>query len=190
MNRKTTVVMFLLLSLTAAPAISGCGDGQKGTAAETPPAVEQPAAAPSFGVGQPAPDFTLASLAGGEISLSQFRGKAVLVDFWATWCGPCRRSMPHFQELSQIYKDDLAVIAVSLDQEPEKVVPQYIKTSGYTFNVTVDPRAIEVAQAWGGVRSIPTTYLVDPQGKVVMMWLGLNPREVYEAEIRKAIGKS
>jgi peroxiredoxin len=189
-TRKTAIVMFLMLFLTAAPALSGCGDGQKQTAAETSPAVESAAAPAGFGVGQPAPDFTLASLAGGDISLRQFRGKAVLVDFWATWCGPCRKAMPHFQDLSETYKDDLAVIAVSLDQEPEKVVPPYIKTSGLTFHVTVDPRAIEVAQTWGGVRSIPTTYLVDRQGKVVMMWLGLNPKETYETEIRKAIGKS
>jgi cytochrome c biogenesis protein CcmG/thiol:disulfide interchange protein DsbE len=188
-TRKTSIVMFLMLSLIAAPALSGCNDGQKQTDAEAPAAGKQAVAVASFGVGQPAPDFTLASLAGGDISLKDFRGKVVLVDFWATWCGPCRMAMPHFQDLSVIYKDDLVVIAVSLDQEPLKVVPPYIKTTGLTFNVTVDPRAVEVAKAWGGVRSIPTTYLVDRQGKVVMMWVGVNPREVYEAEIRKVIAK-
>ncbi len=191
MTRKTPLAVFLLLLLTAAPALSGCGDNQKPSAAEATPAAEKTPTTPaSFGVGQPAPDFTLTSLAGGEISLKDFRGKAVLVDFWATWCGPCRMAMPHFQELSQTYKDDLAVIAVSLDQEPAKVVPPYVQKTGLTFNVTVDTRAIEVAQAWGGVRSIPTTYLVDRQGKIAMMWVGLNAREVYETEIRKAIGKS
>jgi peroxiredoxin len=189
-TRKASIVVFLMLSLTSVPALSGCNDGQKEPAAKAS-AVDKPAAAvATFGVGQPAPDFTLASLAGGDISLKDFRGRVVLVDFWATWCGPCRMSMPHFQDLSVTYKDDLAVIAVSLDQEPLKVVPPYIKTTGLTFNVTVDPRAVEVARAWGGVRSIPTTYLVDRQGKVVMMWLGVNPREVYETEIRKVIAKS
>ncbi len=190
MTRKTSVLVILMLCLTAAPALSGCGDGQKQPAAAAPAAGEKTAAPAAFGVGQPAPDFTLTSLAGEDISLKDFRGKAVLVDFWATWCGPCRMSMPHFQELSVTYKDDLAVIAVSLDQEPLKAVPPYVKKSGLTFNVTVDPRAIEVAQAWGGVRSIPTTYLVDRQGKIVKMWVGANPKDVYDVEIRKAIAKS
>jgi len=187
---KTTLVVFLLLSLSAAPALSGCGDSQKPSVAATPPASPKPPAPASFGVGQPAPDFTLAGLDGKDISLKDFRGKAVLVDFWATWCGPCRMAMPHFQELSVAYKDDLAVIAVSLDQEPLKVVPPYAQKTGLTFNITVDPRAVEVAQAWGGVRSIPTTYLVDRQGKIAMVWVGANARDVYEAEIRKAIAKS
>lgn len=194
---RTSLVLSLVLF--AAPALSGCSDGQKHADAAPPattadaqaaPATEQPAAPVSFGVGQPAPGFTLARVGGGEVSLEQFRGKAVLVDFWATWCPPCRRAMPHFQELSQTYKDDLVVIAVSLDQEPESVVPAYVEKNGLTFHVTADPRAMEVAQVWGGVRSIPTTYLVDRQGKVVQMWMGANPKEVYEVDVRKAIGKS
>jgi peroxiredoxin len=189
-TRKTSIIMILMLTVSATPALSGCGDGQKQTAAEAPTTGDKPAAVAAFGVGQPAPDFTLTSLAGGDISLKDFRGKAVLVDFWATWCGPCRMAMPHFQELSTTYKDDLAVIAVSLDQDPVKAVPPYVQKAGLTFNITVDPRAGEVSQAWGGVRSIPTTYLVDRKGTVVMMWVGLNAKDVYETEIKKAIAKS
>jgi peroxiredoxin len=193
--------MFRTLLLAAALVLTGCSDGKKqtatvaATAGDPPPAAEssnagQVAAPASFGVGQAAPDFKLASLAGDDVTLAEFRGKVVIVDFWATWCPPCRRAMPHFQELSVTYKDDLAVVAVSVDQEPGKVVPPFVKANGLTFDITVDPRGVETAQAWGGVQSIPTTYLVDRQGKVVKMWVGLNPKEAYEAEIQKAIASS
>ncbi len=145
-------------------------------------------APPAFGIGLPAPDFTLKDIHGQDVSLSAQRGKAVIVDFWATWCGPCRVAMPHLQALSQDYPEQLVVLAVSLDQNPLQVVPPFAKQMGLTFPLLADPAAAQVARQWGGVSSIPTAFLIDPQGNVVLRWVGAHKREVYEAEVRKVLG--
>jgi len=147
------------------------------TAAETP-----------FAIGQMAPDFTLKDTHGAEVKLSAHRGKAVIVDFWATWCAPCRLVMPHLQELSLAYPEQLAVLAVSLDQDPASAVPPFAERLGLTFTLLADPQGMLVARQWGGVRNIPTSFLVDPEGKVVQRWIGVHGREEYEQEIRKVLG--
>jgi peroxiredoxin len=145
-------------------------------------------AAPAFGIGLPAPDFTLRDIQGQDITLSAHRGKAVVVDFWATWCAPCRIAMPHLQALSQEYPDQLAVLAVSLDQDPQRVVPPFAAQMGLTFTLLADTRAMQVAQQWGGVRQIPTAYLIDPDGRVVEKWIGVKSKKDYEQRIRKVLG--
>ena len=164
--------------------LAACGGGDEPTAQ----AKSASGAAAPFGIGNPAPDFALADVNGQEVRLSALRGKAVVVDFWATWCGPCRAVMPHLQALSQEYQDDLEVVAVSVDQDPAKVVPAFTEKMGLTFTVTADPEAMQVARQWGGIRSIPTSYLVDREGTVVHRWVGGHDRAAYETEIRKVLG--
>jgi peroxiredoxin len=141
-----------------------------------------------FGIGLPAPDFTLQDIHGQEISLLEHRGKAVVVDFWATWCAPCRIAMPHLQALSQQYPDQLVVLAISLDQDPLRVVPPFAAQLGLTFSLLADPRGVLVAQQWGGVSSIPTAYLIDPEGVVVEKWVGVKSRQEYDRRIRRVLG--
>ena len=173
-------VLFLLALATL-----GCG-GDEQPAARADAA---PAAAPAFGLGSQAPDFALKDVHGQEVRLSALRGKAVVVDFWATWCGPCRAVMPHLQALSEAYPEGLEIVAVSLDQDPSKVVPAFIEQMGLTFTVLADTGAVQVARQWGGIRSIPTSFLIDRDGVVVHRWEGAHGREVYETEIRKVLGQ-
>ncbi|MDD5718155.1 MAG: TlpA disulfide reductase family protein [Candidatus Krumholzibacteria bacterium] len=177
--------IMLLYSLAAILTLAACGDKQNNTAGA---AVGQTVAAAQFGIGLPAPDFALQDIHGQKVTLSSHKGKAVIVDFWATWCAPCRIVMPHLQELSQKYPDQLAVLAVSLDQNPLAVVPPFVDRMGLTFTILADPAAMQVAQQWGGIRSIPTAFLIDRDGKILHQWVGVHPRGEYEQKIRQVLG--
>jgi cytochrome c biogenesis protein CcmG/thiol:disulfide interchange protein DsbE len=174
-----------LLALLGLLLVAACGTDEAGEAGDAVQAA--PPASQTFGIGQPAPDFALKDIDGKEVRLSDQRGKAVVVDFWATWCGPCRAVMPHLQALSEEY-DQLEVLAVSLDQNPGAAVPPFAAKHGLTFTMLADPRSPQVAQQWGGIRSIPTSFLVSPDGTVVHRWVGVHGRDAYEKEIRKVLG--
>lgn len=132
---------------------------------------------------EPAPKFALQTLDGRSISLAGLRGKTVLIDFWATWCAPCVRSMPHIQKVHEDYKDQGLVVLGINNESPEKP-RSFMKKNGYTFTVLTDPGS-KVARAYG-VRGIPTTYIVDPQGYVVTHTVGYKP----ESELREALEKA
>ena len=138
-------------------------------------------------VGREAPDFTLTDVHGQEVRLADLRGKAVIVDFWATWCPPCQALMPDLEAIARKYSDRLEVVAVSVDGDPEAVVPPFAREHGYSFTLTADARGHEVARAWGGTRGIPCTYLVDPDGVVRNHWLGKHDRSDYERAVRAVL---
>lgn len=115
-------------------------------------------------------NFTLKKLNGKEVSLSDYRGKVVFLNFWATWCPPCRGEMPSMEKLYQKFKGkDFVMLAVSL-REKEKTVEKFVQKNGLTFPVLLDPRG----KAGGDymVSSIPTTYLIDKQGKIIGRAIG------------------
>ncbi len=141
-------------------------------------------------IGSEAPDFTLTDVDGREVRLSEHRGKAVIVDFWATWCPPCKALMPELEALARDHDGALEVIAVSVDGDPPTAVPTFAREHGYTFTMTADERGHEVARAWGGTRGIPSTYLVDPAGVVRHHWLGKHDRADYERAVREVLGRS
>ena len=119
-----------------------------------------------------AEDFTLATPKGQKVKLSDQRGKLVFINFWATWCPPCREEMPAMQRLWERQKDNgLVILAISLDSDPS-VVPSFVKNHGFTFTVLVDP-TMESANAYG-VRALPASFIVDRQG--VVTGLALGPR--------------
>jgi thiol-disulfide isomerase/thioredoxin len=110
-------------------------------------------------------DFTLKNLAGEDISLSSYRGKVIFLNFWATWCGPCRAEMPSMQKMYEALKgEDFEIIAVNL-QENEDVVKQFIEESGYTYPILLDTTG-RIGGTYGA-RSIPTTYIIDKNGFVL-----------------------
>jgi peroxiredoxin len=117
-----------------------------------------------------APDFTLSSLEGKNVSLSDYRGKVVFLNFWATWCPPCRFEMPDMEELHQALKSEgLEVVAVDLG-EPERKVAAYVRNMGLTFTTLLDTRS-QVGGMYG-IRSIPTTFIIDQEGWLLGMALG------------------
>lgn len=118
-----------------------------------------------------APDFTLPTPLGASIRLSDRRGKVVLVNFWATWCMPCRREMPTMEALYQRYKDQgLEVLAVNLDMLSPAGVKAFVKEVAVTFHVVLDP-SWSTAPAYRVV-GLPTTYLIDRAGNVVVREVG------------------
>jgi len=117
-----------------------------------------------------AEDFRLTLADGSTFRLSEHRGKTVLINFWATWCPPCREEMPALERLYRQHKDHgLVLVAVSIDADP-KVVGPYVRASNLTFPIALDPKA-EVATAYG-VRALPSSFVVDRQGTMTALALG------------------
>lgn len=115
----------------------------------------------------PAPGFTLKDPDGRSVSLADFRGKFVLLNYWATWCPPCVQEMPSLQGLAKRFKGrPLVVLGISLDAEGAAKVKPFLKKLGITFPIALDP-ASRVSAAYGA-RELPATFLIDPQGRVVM----------------------
>ena len=118
-------------------------------------------------------DFSLESLEGSKVSLSSFKGKVVLLSFWATWCGPCRQEMPEMQTLYQKLKGKgFEVVAVDM-MEDKATVAKFVKTSGYTFPVLLDSKG-EVGGGPYAARAIPTNYVVDKGGRLVGRKIGID----------------
>lgn len=140
---------------------------------------------------EPAPDFVLTDIASGKPwRLSDQKGKVVLIDFWATWCGPCRMAIPHLIELQNEYgPKGFTLVGVSLDQQGEAVVRPFYKSWKLNYPVVLDPMG-EVARTYGGIRSIPTYLLVDKQGRVVNYFMGYRPKAEFEKAIQTALAKS
>lgn len=127
------------------------------------------APAPSFaGEDSPvaAPQFSLPSLKGQELKLSDYQGKYLLINFWATWCGPCQLEMSSLELLFRTFKErNLVVVAISNDIFGSQVVAPYIQAQNFTFRVGLDPQ-LKVSDAFGVIH-LPTTFLIDPQGKII-----------------------
>lgn len=116
-------------------------------------------------IGQAAPSFQLPGLEGGEISLEKFRGKAVILNFWATWCGPCRHEMPSLEALYQKYKDQgLVVLGVSVDEDGWGPVKEFLQVVPVHFPIALDQEQ-RVTETYETYR-VPETYFIDPEGKI------------------------
>ena len=125
--------------------------------------------------GAPAPLFTLEALSGPPVGLQSLHGQVVLINFWATWCGPCKLEMPHIQALHEQYRHQgLRVLAVSTDHIEGKVAP-FIERQGFTFPVLFADGTIEAAYQ---VRGIPSLFLIDRQGAIRYRQVGFNPAVV------------
>jgi peroxiredoxin len=131
-----------------------------------------------------APDFTLLSLEGQPAQLREFRGKVVLLNFWATWCAPCLHEMPSLERLYQTFKQtDFVLLAVSMDRQGQEVARPFVDNLKLTFPVLLDP-TLEVSRQYG-VRGLPTTYLIDPQGLLIGAVIGA--RDWYKPEAKVLI---
>jgi len=122
-------------------------------------------------VGHPAPDFTFPDLNGSSVSLSDFRGKVVFVNVWATWCPPCREEMPSMQKLYETFKGlHLEILAVSIDSNGSEAVTPFMEKLNLTFPVLLDPES----KIWGlyGLTGVPESFIIDREGIVVKKIIG------------------
>jgi len=133
-----------------------------------------------------APDFKVAGLDGQSLSLAGERGKVVLLNFWATWCGPCRAEIPDLIELQTRYKDHLQIIGLTVDEDDAAIVKKVVAETGINYPVAMAP--VEVRLKYGGIAALPTSFVLDSEGRVVQKHEGLRDPLLYELEIRALLG--
>jgi peroxiredoxin len=147
--------------------------------------------------GQTAPPFTLKDTTGHKVSLSDYKGKAVIVDFWATWCAPCKVEIPWLEQFHNQYASQgLEILGVSEDDldlddktkvvEEKKDIADKAAQMKINYPVLIDDAS--VSTPYGGIDDLPTTFFIDRNGKVVASTVGLVPRNQIEADIKKALG--
>ncbi|MBA4310690.1 MAG: hypothetical protein C0425_10200 [Chlorobiaceae bacterium] len=139
-------------------------------------------------VGSKAADFSLQSTTGKTIKLSDYKGKIVILDFWATWCPPCRKGIPDLIAIQNEFKNDVVVIGISVDKDTKDEVPQFMKD--FKINYPVVFYTDKVIKDYGGIEAIPTSFIIDQRGKTVDKHVGLVPKEAYLKVIRELLKKS
>jgi peroxiredoxin len=163
------------------------------------------------GSGVRAPEMSLTFLDGTTKSLSKLEGKVVLLNFWATWCPPCKQELPHFEALHRAYQEKgLVIVGVSMDQAEPAYVQTFVNDAGLTYPVAMAPFE-EIEQVWasiegistvhgfgdepptvanGSVQMMPTTFVIDQSGQIVRKHVGPRDRETLEPELRNLMGLS
>lgn len=177
MNDFTSVARLcgaLVLSITAATFLPAC----KRT--ELSPPAAAPAAVNVLPVLSVAPFWQLTTLDGKSIGSDQFKGKVIVVDFWATWCGPCVHEIPGYIALQKKYANrGMVIVGVSVDQQGAEVVTKFVSSRGINYPIALaNP---EIIAAFGGIESIPTTFLIDREGRLRHRKVGAMEPADYEA---------
>jgi len=171
---------FGLVSVVAAATVVSCSGPSPGLRSTL---VSQPG-----DVRQVAPDFTLKDASGAAVKLSDLRGKVVLLNFWATWCGPCAVEIPWFIEFEQQYKSrGLEVVGVSMDNEGWAAIKPFVASHKMNYRVLLGNDT--VGQLYGGVEALPTTFIIDRDGRFAgAPYVGLAGKNDYLDEIQKLLG--
>lgn len=176
------------LAVVAAVALmSGCSSSKTVRAASVRPNQER----------NPAPEFELKDVNGHVVRLADYRGKVVLLDFWATWCGPCKIEIPWFKEFERQNKDKgFAVIGVAMDEEGWDVVKPFASSIGINYRLVLgDEKLAEqygkaVPELHGDVEALPTTFLIDRGGKIASVHIGLASKRDFEDGIETLLQAS
>ena len=176
--------------LTAAVLISGCGRTQTAHADAVHTKQDAPDANVIRFVKNPdaAPAFQLNDLNGKPISLAEAKGKIVLLNFWATWCGPCRAEIPDLVDLQKRYADKFEIIALATDEDDPDEVRRFVLQSGINYRVAMSSDAVR--RDYGGIAALPTSFVIDPEGRIVQKHVGLNDPSIYELEVRAMLGQT
>lgn len=130
-----------------------------------------------------APDFTLGTIDGEELALSEFKGKVIILNFFATWCPPCRRKIPGFIELYNRYRDQgLEIIGVSVDRDKGALI-SFVRNQKINYSIVLAGKS-KITEDYGGIRGIPTTFIIDQELKIRSKHIGYRPMGVFEEEIK------
>ena len=133
-----------------------------------------------------APDFTITDLEGNSLTLSDFKGKVIILNFWATWCPPCRMEIPDFIELYENYKDEgLLIIGISLDGGDSRKVKQF--SEKLKINYPIGLGDVNVTRDYGGIRAIPTTFIIDREGNIREKYVGYQRKAIFEEAVKKLL---
>ena len=175
--------------------VIGCSDRSGKPAASTQQKAEAQKPAPaSFNLesaaGLPTPAFSLKDENGQTVHVDDYKGKVVLLDFWATWCGPCKIEIPWFIEFERQFKDrGFAVLGVSMDEDGWSAIKPYVQKMAMNYRVLLGND--DVSTAYGGLDSLPTTLLIDRQGKIASVHIGVTMgKEEFKDAIVKLLGSS
>ena len=189
---KIASVMGLSLALACALVFAGCSNrAGKASATVSGKAAEASMSGAPFNldhaVGLPLPAFSLKDEDGRTVHAADYRGKVVLLDFWATWCGPCKIEIPWFIDFEKQFKDQgLAVVGVSMDEDGWNVIKPYVQNMKMNYPVLLGDDA--VSTSYGGLDSLPTTLLIDRQGKIAAVHVGVSMgKEEFKDEIVKLL---
>ncbi|HVB88395.1 MAG TPA: TlpA disulfide reductase family protein [Candidatus Dormibacteraeota bacterium] len=206
MKRSALIILLVTCALAAmAIAIEGARElrvaaAQRGSSAQLVAANAQPAKAGKDSQdggdvqvirfasnAQPMPPFLVNDLNGVPVSSAALRGKVVIVNFWATWCPPCQEEIPEMMELQKEFQGKLQIIGVSMDDGPAEQVKQFADKIGMNYPIMMG--SDQLSDEYGGIPALPTSFVVDPEGRVVQKHVGLYPKEVYDNEIRALLGE-
>jgi len=192
-NRNVIVVLAVVVGITALLLVGKRASRPPESANAANVNAMQNSAAPAQGPGDPprgsmAPAFELKNIANGKpVQLSSFRGKAVLLNFWATWCGPCKIEMPWLVDLQKKYgPQGLEIVGVAMDDAEDKEIADFARKMG--VNYTVLKGTEKVGDLYGGVDRLPLTYYIDRSGKVVDEIVGLASESAIEDDVKRALG--
>lgn len=173
------VLILFAVALLGLMIIQGCGTSAQDTGKNGQEATV------GVNVGELAPDFTLVDLEDNQVSLSDFRGKTVFVNFWATWCPPCRAEMPEMEAVYQEYKDK-GVVMIGVDiRETKEEVLQYVQEGGYSWIFVLDTTG-EVTTNYK-IQAIPTSFFLDREGTIRAVNIGAMTKRTMEAALAKAM---
>lgn len=179
---KLSTVGALILAVGATSLAAGCGSS-------TPGAKSGGGNAEGDLTGKAAPDFTVKTKGGKSFKLSEAKGKVLVLDFWATWCGPCRESFPLLEKLSKKHKKDaFELVAINIDDTPADV-DDFLASTDVHFTIGFDPGGEKVAGKKYPIPTMPTTYVIDASGKVRHVHAGFHDGEAeeLEAEVTKLL---
>ena len=187
-NRRTLLLLAIALAITAA---LGLGSSIYALRRARSASVSSNASSSVIRFAknpEAAPAFLLHDINGKIVSTADWKGKVVILNFWATWCPPCREEIPELVRLQIKYKDKLLIIGASEDEDGPQKVQQFVQRYGVNYPIVMATK--ELIDNYGGVPALPTSFLIDPEGRIVQKHTGLYEYDVYDREVRALAGLS